>query len=362
MIMNYYKYHLPFANSFQTNKKTFENREGIFIEYISEEFQCYGEVAPLPGYSKETLDDVQQVLGNTKDIVEIIFDNKNPVEGLRAFYKEENIPASQQFGLESIAYQIQAYRSEKKFREYLFPEAPNKILVNALVSLQPERYLKEVEKQVSKGFQTIKFKVGMNFEREFRRLKKIRSHFPNVTIRIDVNQAWTADEASRNCQKLETLNIEYCEEPLKNPTPENFEILSSSTKLPLALDESLYQVTYWPNLLPYTSYLVFKPMLLGSFTRFFETKRFADTHDNKVVFTTSLESGIGRGITAVIASGIGAPQTAHGLTTGKLLAKDVHSDTSHIANGFYNLDKLPNLSNKISYNLQEVSSKLFSTK
>lgn len=358
MVINYYKYHLPFADSLQTSKITFETRDGIIIECVTDQFQCYGDVAPLPGYSKETLDDVQKVLSNKKDTLEskLSTTTNNIVDCLQDFYKEEDIPNTLQFGLDSVAYQIQAFNSGKNLREHLFSAAPDKIPVNAIVSLQSEDYAADIQKHISEGFQTIKFKIGINFELEFNRLQKIRADFPDLIIRLDANQAWTIETASRNCQKLESLNIEYCEEPLNKPTPGNFEILNSNTQLPLALDDSLYQVSYWPNLLPYTSYLIIKPMFLGSFTKIFETKRFADTHNNKAIFTTSLESGIGRRVTAVLASGKGSPQIAHGLTTGKLLAKDIHNDTTCISDGFYYLDRLPS---KEPYKLQNVSKKIF---
>lgn len=359
MIIKYYKYHLPFAAPLQTSKMTFKNREGIFIECITDEFQCYGEAAPLPGYSIETLDDVLQILSDTRDTLDSKLDTPKNTEWLQEFYKEKNIPASLQFGLDSIAYQIQAYRTDKNFKEYLFPEAPNKIPVNALTSLQSKDYLEETDFQMKEGFQTIKYKVGINFELELYRLQKIRSHFPKLTIRLDANQAWSLEEASRNCRKLEKLNIEYCEEPLYAPTAKNFEVLTNNTKLPLALDETLYQDSDWPLLLSYTSCIILKPMILGSFTKNFETKHFANTHDNKAVFTTSLESSIGRRITAIIASGKGTSQVAHGLNTGKLLAKDVYSDTPCISNGFYHLGELQDQSEETSYDLQEVSSKLF---
>lgn len=359
MTIKYYKYHLPFADSLRTSKMTFKNREGFIIEYLTEEFQCYGEAAPLPEYSNETLDDVQEILGSIKDTFKSKLGTNQSTEWLQDFYKEKKIPASLQFGLDSIAYQIQAYRSDKSLKNYLFPEAPIKIPINALSSLTLDNYLEDAESHLKKGFRTIKYKVGIDFELEFHRLQRLRAHFPDLTFRVDANQAWSLEEAYRNCQKMVTLNIEYCEEPLQRPTPKNFKMLSNNTKLPLALDESLYQVSYWPSLLPYTSCLILKPMLLGSFTKNFETKHLANTHDNEVVFTTSLESGIGRRITAIIASGKGTAQAAHGLNTGELLAKDIYSDVPCISNGFYHLDRLQGQPDETPYELKEVSSKLF---
>lgn len=357
MSLHCYKYRLPFTAPVKTSENTFEQREGLILEYATGNFHCYGEVAPLPGFSKETLDNVQQAVGKFAETITASINAANPVETLDQFYKDEEPPAALQFGLDSIAYQLLAFRENKSLRDYLFENAPDRIPVNALCSLHTQGFMEDIEQQISAGFKTIKFKMGLDFDLELKRLQQIRSQFPDLTIRLDANRAWPRNEAVEYCRRLEFLQIEYIEEPLKEVTPDKYEHLSQQTKLPLALDESVSHVTFWPNLLPYTSFLILKPMLLGNFTKSFETKRLAETHGNKVVFTTALESGIGRRITAILASGLGSSQTAHGLTTGKLLNKDVHSDKSYISEGMYDVSSShqPKIDLKI---LQDVSATL----
>lgn len=339
MNLKFSSYDLPFVNPLQTSKKTFDHREGCIIEYTEGDFRCYGEAAPLPGFSNETLKDVRDFVVQYRDEIASKFEKTNPIDELQKFYKENKPPASLQFGLDSLAYQIVAHQKNSSVIDYLFPKSPSQIQVNALVSLQATNFLNKVQEQVAKGYQTVKFKIGLDFHSEIKRLQKIRTKFPGLTIRLDANQAWSLEVALTNLQNLEPLNIEYCEEPLEDPTPGNFEDLHEHCSVPLALDESFANLSYWPNLLPYTSYLIFKPMLLGSFTKNIETKRLADTHNNKAVFTTSLESGIGRQMTAILAAGLGSSQTAHGLTTGKFLAKDLHSDIAYISEGAYHLNQ-----------------------
>lgn len=357
MVINCYKYSLPFLDPLQTTKKTFEDRKGIVLEYSDEDLHYFGEAAPLSKFSATTLDEIPPLIRKIKDELKRCLNRENSPAELQNFYKEEKIPPELQFGLDSLAYQIEAGRSGKNLKAFLFPDAPSKIPVNGLVSLQTNDYLEKTEKKISAGYRTVKYKIGLNFETELYRLKEIRSHFPELTIRVDANQQWTAEEAPEKCEKLTSLNPEYCEEPLRNPTPENFELLSNQTGLPLAIDETILQVSYWPNLLPYTSFLILKPMLLGSFTKIFETKRLSDTHDNKAVFTSSLESGIGRVITATLASGKGAPETAHGLSTGNLFANDIYSDSAFLSNGYYDVTMLLNQPKQIAKQLHEVSSK-----
>lgn len=355
-----YKYQLPFQSPLQNSKKTFKNRAGFILEYTDKKVHCLAEAAPLPGYSLESLHEVEQFLFQHKDVIQSTLSAEDPVDSLNQFFKQSDKPlASAQFGLDSLAYQVAASRKKQSLQQYLFTDPKQNIPVNALISLYSENLFDRIKKHLTEGFNTIKFKIGISFSDEFKTLQKIRAEFPDLTIRVDANQSWSIDEAQEHCVRLSTLNIEYCEEPLFNNTPKNLETLSRACDLPLALDESIIKKSYWPNLLPFTSYIILKPMLLGKIKTIFETKRFADTHDNKTIFTTSLESAIGRKITAVLASGLGSAESAHGLATGSLLAQDICSESNEIKNGSFDLGSDECNPGTSSHQIQQVTKSVF---
>ena len=334
MTFTCFSYQLPFANPLKTSNHSYTERQGFILVCRHEEFEFYGEVAPLPGFSKESFHEVRKTLLKQKNNIKTIFDDNNPVDKLKEFYMEESISSSLQFGLDALAYQIEAQHTDQSLIKYIFPEFSEKIPVNALISLGDTDILSQIQDKKEKGYMTFKCKVGVQFDRELEQLKRIRSHFPDITIRVDANQAWSLDQAISYCNQLSTIDIEYCEEPLADNTPEHCETLSQNTSLPIAIDESVAKHSYWPNLLPYTNYLILKPMVIGSFHKCFETKRFANTHNNKVVVTTSLESSVGCYFSGILAAGIGSSQTAHGLATHHLLTDDVLTDDSFVSNGY----------------------------
>lgn len=346
-----YHYKIPFATPFKTSKKTFDQREGLILEYRSDNYSCYGEAAPLPGFSKENLYEVIQQFENFKKEFRHILGNSSPVRLLQEWKQKNELLPALAFGIDTVTYQLAARRDGKTLQEYLFEKAPPHIPVNALVSLDSSNIIREVLRYKQKGYETIKFKVGSNFDKEYKQLNKVRSRFPNLNIRVDANQSWKLNEALVNCQKLLSLNIQYCEEPLNDPSPKNFEKLFQNVTLPIAIDESIIRSARWEELLPFTSYVILKPMLLGSFTKIFETNRLAIDLDNKAIFTTSLESGIGQEVTAILASGLGTLETAHGLATGSLLTQDIHPDNDYLANGAY---RLHNREDKSKVDLQKL--------
>ncbi|MEL7834828.1 o-succinylbenzoate synthase [Fodinibius sp. Rm-B-1B1-1] len=334
MTFNCFEYQLPFVTPLTTSNRTYAKRNGIILVYRTEQFEWYGEAAPLPGFSSEDIAEVKEKLITHKDHINNILSAGKPIQLLSKLYKRELIPASLQFGLDSLAYQIEAQNNNQRLVEHIFSEYEEKIPVNALISLTDSSILSRIQENKENGYTTFKGKIGIDFDRELKLIKKIRSHFPDITIRLDANQAWSLDQAISFCNDLAPLNIEYCEEPLTDNTPENCETLSQNIPIPIALDESTTQHSYWPNLLPYTDYLILKPMVTGSFQKNFETKRLANTHNNKVVVTTSLEGSVGRYFSGILAAGIGSSQIAHGLSTRHLLKDDVLQDDSFVSNGY----------------------------
>jgi len=337
MTLKAYQYRFPFSTPLVTSTKTFEDREGIILENCLADHSFFGEAAPLPGFSGESLDDVIFNLNKLYPKITACFDSEYPIKSLSTLYTNVGIPPSLCFALDTIAYQMAAAQKETSLRHILFEEFQNSVPVNALGDLLGNQLLTKVEQFVRHGFQTIKFKVGRDFDTELNQIQEIRSHFPDISIRLDANRAWDLQTAQTNCELLSKLNIEYCEEPLREPSPKNMERLHQQTTLPLAIDESIIKTDWWPNLLPFTSHVILKPMVLGDFTNIFATKRLASTHDNKTVFTTSLESGLGRMVTAILAAGLGSPYTAHGLNTGQLLSKDLNPEFDYISGGNYEL-------------------------
>lgn len=65
--------------------------------------------------------------------------------------------------------------------------------------------------------------------------------------------------------------------------------------------------------------MILKPALFGRIGDLIVTKEWANTHSIHVVLTTAFDSIIGRTITAVLASGLGSDNRAHGLATSKFL-------------------------------------------
>lgn len=338
MDLKAFTYSFPFWKPFQTSANTFATRKGIIIELQKKNITALGEAAPLPGFSKESMQEVLTQLKRHAPDIKNIFTESLSLQSLQIFYRKNKILPSLQFALDTLAVDYISQKTDVAAQDFLFDEPAQTLKVNGTISIQDlDETLESVHKLTDNGFSTIKMKVGVNFENEHTVIEKIRAAFPELTIRLDANKAWNLKEASKNLSKLGKLEIEYCEEPLMDPSIENLKKLRASVATPIALDESLLASENMESLAPFISVMVIKPMVFGNLSKLFATKRLADHHDNKVIYTTSLESGIGRIMTATLATGLGDRDSAHGLATGGLLKMDVWYDGTYINNGSISL-------------------------
>lgn len=335
-------------------------REGIIVQLQLNGITAYGEAAPLPDRSSESLSQVVHQLENNSSDINRLFQAEPVPGGLDDFFHKCNIVPSLRFALDTLAYNYSIQARKSSLTQ--FDDSPKRIAVNATIPISTETDTLLAARQARQdGYNTFKLKVGRDFSKELSLLKKLRAHFPDVTLRLDANRAWETDEAIRNLSLLQELNIEYCEEPINRPTYSTLKELSEYSPVSLALDETLTDLSVIREVVPFTPFLILKPMTIGKFSDLFATKRLADSHEHTVVLTTSLESGVGRLMTAVLALATGSQHVAHGLSTGTLLEVDIWRDGSYIQKGYFSLPDGTFSGQGNQSNLKQIAEEIFIT-
>jgi L-alanine-DL-glutamate epimerase-like enolase superfamily enzyme len=81
------------------------------------------------------------------------------------------------------------------------------------------------------------YKIKLGTEHDVEIIKALREH-TDVTIRIDANAAWKADEALQIITAFKDLNVELIEQPLAKDDWEGMKFLFEHSPLPLFADES----------------------------------------------------------------------------------------------------------------------------
>ncbi len=115
-----------------------------------------------------------------------------------------------------------------------------------------------------------------------------RELLPTFHLRIDANRAWDLDTALQFASHFPPDAFSFFEEPLSNPLQlEHF-------PYPLALDESLLE-PHLDNLLklPHLRALVVKPTLCGGYHYCLKLAHYCLQHNLKLVLSSAFESGVG---------------------------------------------------------------------
>lgn len=326
-----YSYDIPFTNPFRLAGATVKERSGIIFYLKNEQGEFWSEASPLPGFSTETFDEVRFEAIQIEKWIPFLKSETPPV------FTDEVTDATK-FGISSLWYLQKAASEGKSLQKYLNPASFQRVPVNAAIGLGEEKQVFAYAKEaIQNGYSTLKLKVGENFEHEFHLLKSLREYYPGIKLRIDANQAWEVNEALANLKKLEPLDIQYCEQPLKVGKNDETAWLKKNTTQFIAADESVRSYEDAKKLIEQdvVDILVLKPTLIGTIEAYFSIVDMARKAGLGVVTTTTLESGIGRRIVAQLASATQPDDYACGLATGYLFQTDPLPDDILIKNGNY---------------------------
>lgn len=337
-MLKIYTYKLPFRSTFKVAGRNYDHRQGLILEYSEAGLTAYGEIAPLPGFSKESLDQILSILNIQRDILSDALLNGNIEEVIMILDQIHGFP-SLSFGLDMLWHDLRAKRRGISISALLADSDPSEVRVNFTVGLaDKESILKITEHKLGKGYDTIKLKVDQNKDRIIDIVSALRNRYPELKIRLDANESWSEDQAVEILNGLEKYEIEYCEQPVSAVIPKILKRISNKVRVPIAADESLRNINDAEVLSVQQSvqYFIIKPMLFGRINDIIVTKKLAEAHNISIVFTTALESIFGRTVIAGLASVLGNQNIAHGLDTGSIFSSDL-ADHTEILDGRYAL-------------------------
>ena len=324
-MLSYYAFKIPFISPFRISNQTLNTRNGIYIVFDTGDFRAYGEIAPLPGFSKETIHQVVAVLlENQRNLEQAIL--KNEVEQFISNLDSIHNFPSLSFGLDLLMLDLKSKERSKSLFSMFTDKDPKKPTVNGAIGvLDVESSIAKAQSIIQEGINTLKIKVGVDQTKEMEVIGAIRKRFPKATIRIDANQAWTPKNALRNLELFEAYDIEYCEQPVSKYDIKGLKKVKNETSIPIAADESALGFNEAKLLIEEHAcdVIILKPSLFGRIKNCLLIKELCISNGVELVITTAFDTIIGRTITAVLAAHLGSDKYAHGLATGRYLQETI---------------------------------------
>ncbi|MCB1548364.1 MAG: mandelate racemase [Hyphomicrobiaceae bacterium] len=102
----------------------------------------------------------------------------------------------------------------------------------------------EIEETISRGFKTLKVKVGFDVDKDLARVKRIQEIVGDrVTIRLDANRGFTREQGCRFGASLDPKGIELFEQPCSKTDWEANAAVAAVSTVPVMMDESIYSLT-----------------------------------------------------------------------------------------------------------------------
>ena len=102
----------------------------------------------------------------------------------------------------------------------------------------PDDMASRAEKALGR-FQRLKLKLGGRDGLDVERVRSVRRVAGGLPLQVDVNEAWSADEALEFLPQLAELGVAYCEQPLPAGDPRGPEVKERSP-VPIYVDEDCH--------------------------------------------------------------------------------------------------------------------------
>jgi o-succinylbenzoate synthase len=327
-LVSFQKHILKFRFEAGTSRGVLTEKPTYFVRIASvlnPTVEGIGECSPLTKLSIDDRADYEEKLAHYCHLVANI-------SGIDELYNLSDIQEfpSMVMGFETAFLDLQNGGKKMIFDNDFFTHS-RPLPINGLIWMGDKSFmLRQIEEKLAQGFDCIKIKVGaIDFETECELLAHIRKRFSpqTITLRVDANGAFTAEEARKKIDILSTYKLHSIEQPIRKGQIEAMYALCRDTNVPIALDEELIGVPLREKAQILTAikpqYIVLKPSLLGGFRATAEWIALAKVHQIGWWITSALESNIGLNAICQFTAQYGFDLPPQGLGTGQLYHNNI---------------------------------------
>jgi len=261
------RFSLPFQQTMHFKQQALTTREGLWlVQQDARGQQWIGEIAPLPGFSTETLAQAENqliALLQGRDVID-----------------SSSLLPSLHFALDCLQKKV----------PYDCPQETNDRLTSVPL-LQGNAHIICERYAALNQPRLVKLKVARtDLDDDLQRLHQLIAMNPQIRFRLDANQQWSTQQYHAFLTAIDARYIDYIEEPTLS-LQDNLTI-SAQYGVRIALDETLLSAAALP-IHPSIGALIIKPTLLGDPQQIRSYLRYAQQHQLSVSISASFESPIG---------------------------------------------------------------------
>jgi len=231
---------VPFRTALRSTNRVTDIRVTLLTD---EGIVGFGSASPTPAITGETTESITSAIQNY--IFPVIYDiDLDDRESTSKRIKSALVHnRSAKAAVDIALHDLYAKQQGKTLSAYLgLGKEALSIQTDATVSLATvEEMSVQAVGLVEHGFSILKVKLGGRDGIDVKRICQVRQAVgPNVTIRVDANQAWIPSEALRYIEQMETYDIEFIEQPVPAHDVDGLAEITRNSHIPIAADESVY--------------------------------------------------------------------------------------------------------------------------
>jgi L-alanine-DL-glutamate epimerase-like enolase superfamily enzyme len=224
---------LPLARPFTISRETATEVEVVWIEVRHGDVVGYGEATPQEHYG-ESLESAQAFLDEAG---ELLGDDPFALEEILARLAERPGELAAKAGIDGALHDLCGKLAGVPLHKLLGLPRHGPPTSWTIWLGDPDDMARRTE-AVDPAFRRLKLKLGGRDGLDVERVRAVRS-VTDLPLMVDVNEAWSADEALEALPQLAELGVEYCEQPIAEDDPGGPTVKKLSP-IPIYVDEDCH--------------------------------------------------------------------------------------------------------------------------
>ena len=203
---------LRMAETFVISRGAQDEAEVVFIELRRDGVSGYGEATPIDRYEETA----ESALAFVHEAGELLGDDPFALEAIEARLRERPGEQAAKAGIDAALHDLCGKLVGLPVWRLLGLERAGPPTSWTVWLGDPDDMAQRAER-VAGRFKRLKLKIGGGDGLDVERVRAVRG-VSEVPLQVDVNEAWSLDEALEAMPQLAELGVEYCEQPLPPAT------------------------------------------------------------------------------------------------------------------------------------------------
>jgi L-Ala-D/L-Glu epimerase len=225
---------LELAETFTIARGSQDTAEVVEVEIRHGDVAGFGEAAPIARYDESA----ESALAYLQGVAEDLGDDPFALEDVMRRLPNEQFAA--RAAVDAALHDLSGKLADEPLWRFLGLERlgpPTSWTIG--LATPDEMAAKAARAHASGRFKRLKLKLGGADGRDADRVRAVREVAADVPLQVDVNEAWSLDEALETLPRLAELGVEYCEQPLPAGDPGGA-ALKKEAAIPIYVDEDCH--------------------------------------------------------------------------------------------------------------------------